>query len=329
MVIVSSPVKARNGDNAVARSSMPQMPGVATPQKASRAGTCSQSTRAPSTGTPGSKAATQSSPLKVGSFASPMKKQRKSPLKPVAKGQTGFPVYVHVYDLGPVSKWVLNSWAARNGGSLGVFHVGVEVLGIEFSFQAMVDCKPDDDVSGLTWHHPKSHPRHVYRESVLLGPSPLGVLEIGGLLERLEKAWPASGYNCLNHNCTDFAEVLVAGLKVPEPFPTWVHGLAKGLTKSASLGDFSKQVDIFAACGSSGSCGSCASSKSSCGSCNSCGPMKAVNEKAQEIGAAAPSDVERAAAAAREQGREATADEAEEIFPPPSASVNRRLFPQD
>jgi hypothetical protein len=226
-----------------------------------------------------------------------------------------------------VSKWILNSWAARNGGTLGVFHVGVEVLGIEFSFQAMVDCKPDEEVSGLTWHHPKSHPRHVYRESVSAGTSPLGVLEIGSLLERLEKTWPANAYNCLNHNCTDFAEVLVAELKAPEPFPTWVHGLAKGLTKSASLGDFSKQVDLFGGCGSSGSVGSCQSSSSSCGSC-SCGPMKAVSEKAQEIGAAPATGVQRPAAAApREQGREATADEAEEIFPRPSASVSRRLFP--
>lgn len=249
-------------------------------------------------------------------------------------------MYVHVYDLGPVSKWILNSWAARNGGSLGVFHVGVEVLGIEFSFQAMVDCKPDDDVSGLTWHHPKSHPRHVYRETVLLGPSPLGVLEIGSLLEKLEKAWPASSYNCLSHNCTDFAEVLVAGLKVSEPFPFWVHGLAKGITKSSSLSslsDISKQMDMFAACGSCASCGSCGSC-GSCSSCGSCGPVKAVNVKAQEMGAAAVNGSERPGPGLglrptstgpppREQGREASADDVEEIFPNPV--VNRNLFPQD
>jgi hypothetical protein len=192
----------------------------------------------------------------------------------------------------------------------------------------------------------------VYRESVLLGPSPLGVLEIGSLLEKLEKAWPASSYNCLSHNCTDFAEVLVAGLKVPDPFPTWVHGLAKGLTKSASVGSFSdlsKQVSFFDSCGSCGSCqsscGSCGSC--SCGTCGGDGPLKAVNVKAQEMGAAvAPAGhvdrpnigpgpgprppVRGPGGGSREQVHEFVADDAEEAFPPAlNPSVNRRLFPTD
>jgi len=142
----------------------------------------------------------------------------------------GYPVWLHVYDLGPVSKWALNSWAAE-----GAWHVGLEVLGVEFSYQAISTCTKDDDTtSGLTWHHPKAHPRHVYHESIWLGCSSLKVPEIGRLLEDLEKVWLAKDYHCLRKNCTDFAKSLSEALKVPEPFPAWVHGIAKGFLKPAA-----------------------------------------------------------------------------------------------
>lgn len=145
----------------------------------------------------------------------------------------GYPVWLHVYDLGPVTKWALNSWTLE-----GAFHVGIEVLGVEFSFQAVASCtKEDDKTSGLTWHHPKAHPRHVYRESIWMGSSTLSIPEIGRLLEGLEKIWLARDYHCLRNNCTDFASTLTQGLKVPQPFPAWVHGIAKGFLKPAADAD--------------------------------------------------------------------------------------------
>jgi hypothetical protein len=144
-------------------------------------------------------------------------------------------VLVHVYDLGPLTKWTLNSWATGDS-HIGAFHCGVEVMGLEFSFQAVPGSKEAADVSGLTWHEPKSHPRHIYRESIPLGLSPLGAFEISELLEGLEKRWPARSYNCFSCNCTDFAAMLVAGLKVPEPFPAWIHGIAKRLMAVGSTG---------------------------------------------------------------------------------------------
>jgi len=147
----------------------------------------------------------------------------------------GYPVWLHVYDLGPVSKWVLNSWSSE-----GAFHCGIDVLGVEFSFQAISALTEDDrTTSGLTWHHPKSHPRHVYRESISMGSSPMRVADIGKLLEQLEKVWLARDYHCLRKNCTDFAQTLCQALKVPESFPEWVHGVAKGFLKPAGSADLS------------------------------------------------------------------------------------------
>jgi hypothetical protein len=176
--------------------------------------------------------------------------------------QGGFPVWIHIYDLGYVSRWVLNSsWPARHGG-FGAFHCGVELLGIEFSFQAISSRVSDnDETSGITWHTPKSHTRHVYRESIELGETPLGLDEIATLLEKLEKEWPARDYHCLSHNCTDFAESLALALKVPEPFPKWVHGVAKGLLGNSPLAR--ERAQLFPC---SSSCSPCSSSCRPCSS---------------------------------------------------------------
>jgi len=174
----------------------------------------------------------------------------------VCGSRSGFPVWIHVYDLGHVSRWVLNSsWPVRHHG-FGAFHCGVEVLGIEFSFQAVSNRLSDNDpTSGITWHNPKSHTRHVYRESIELGETPLGLDEIATLLEELEREWLARDYHCLRRNCTDFAERLALALKVPEPFPQWVHGLAKGL-----LGTSPYVVERAKVFSCSSSCSPCSSS---------------------------------------------------------------------
>lgn len=143
-----------------------------------------------------------------------------------------FPVWLHVYDLGPLARWTINCMFGVKEGCFGIFHCGIEVLGVEWSFQAMLDC--DTDMTGVMCHYPKSHPSHVYRESYYLGGSPLNSDEICKALARLEKEWPARSYHFLTHNCTDFAQELALNLKVPETFPAWAHGLAKGLATSSS-----------------------------------------------------------------------------------------------
>jgi hypothetical protein len=184
-----------------------------------------------------------------------------------------FDVYLHVYDLGPLSKWFVNSWNDPKASGLGAFHVGIEVLGVEWSFQAMIDCGDDNTMTGVMCHTPKSHPRHVYRESVWLGGSPLCANEICNVLARLEKDWPARSYHFLSHNCTDFAEALSKGLNVPNHFPSWCHGLAKGLfadTAAAGVGKSDKSPwwlpSALTACCASG--GSCASGSECCATTN-------------------------------------------------------------
>merc|ERR1711862_828431 len=95
----------------------------------------------------------------------------------------GFDVWVHIYDLGLLSKWVLNVWVDRKGSpTAGAFHVGVEVCGVELSYQALSDEGPADaEKSGVWAHEPKGNPGYVYRESVFLGRCAMSLAEIQDL----------------------------------------------------------------------------------------------------------------------------------------------------
>jgi len=192
------------------------------------------------------------------SDASPMKK-RLAEACSNGMESLGFDVWLHIYDLGPMSKWMINSWNPKSSG-LGAFHCGIEVLGVEWSFQAMIDCETDE-MTGVMCHTPKSHPRHVYRESIWLGGSSLCANEICNVLARLERDWPARSYHFLSRNCTDFAEALSNALDVPTPFPSWAHGLAKGLTTKPSDGSVAPAPwwipsGLVGCCNAVGSCGS-------------------------------------------------------------------------
>eukprot|EP00929_Paragymnodinium_shiwhaense_P117645 TRINITY_DN8850_c0_g1_i1.p1 TRINITY_DN8850_c0_g1~~TRINITY_DN8850_c0_g1_i1.p1 ORF type:complete len:272 (-),score=46.81 TRINITY_DN8850_c0_g1_i1:119-934(-) len=186
------------------------------------------------------------------------------------RGQNGFPVSLHVYDLGHLSKWMLNSWSSTMAATsnLGVFHVGIEVLGIEWTYQALsIKGKSiDPTLSGVCWNPPRRHPRHVYRETIEMGETPLGVLEISRLIETLCKQWNAKGYHFITHNCTDFAEAFVGLLRASVPFPAWVHGLAKHIAwQSGGASSLLAKSSWLEAC--SISCAApCGSYSSSCGS---------------------------------------------------------------
>lgn len=176
----------------------------------------------------------------------------------------GFDVWLHIYDLGQVSKWLLNSWQSPSSG-LSAFHCGLEVLGVEWTFQAMVDCETDS-MTGLMCHSPKKHPRHIYRESVCLGSSPLCANDICKVLARLERDWPTKSYHFLSRNCTDFAEALAKDLGAPAPFPLWAHGIAKGVHAKAPWwvpNTLVSCANTFGSCGSASDC--CTSEETSNG----------------------------------------------------------------
>lgn len=101
----------------------------------------------------------------------------------------------------------------------GAFHAGVEVYGEEWSY----GFTPME--SGLVVCGPKSNPAHRYRESIVMGTTPLSLAEVETLLLQMAKEWPGQAYDLLLHNCCHFCDALCIRLGVGA-LPVWVTNLA-------------------------------------------------------------------------------------------------------
>ncbi|KAL8454444.1 hypothetical protein Emed_000165 [Eimeria media] len=126
-------------------------------------------------------------------------------------------VLLHVYDLTPAISAYVNRVMRPLGA--GAFHAGVEVYGQEYCFG-----QTPDDSSGISVCLPRQHPAHVYRETVLMGPTDLGFDEFASLIEAVKFEWPGSSYDVLSRNCVDFADHLCVLLGVGH-IPAWLFRL--------------------------------------------------------------------------------------------------------
>lgn len=109
-------------------------------------------------------------------------------------------------------------------GSPGMFHCGVELLGVEYCFIMM----RQDRTKSLVWNHaPKSHPCHMYRESVWMGHVESAAAEVEAVIACLKTEWASRRYHYCSCNCIDFAQELTLRLCCPNDFPAWAHGIVK------------------------------------------------------------------------------------------------------
>eukprot|EP00927_Polykrikos_kofoidii_P057205 TRINITY_DN51325_c0_g1_i1.p1 TRINITY_DN51325_c0_g1~~TRINITY_DN51325_c0_g1_i1.p1 ORF type:complete len:324 (+),score=31.40 TRINITY_DN51325_c0_g1_i1:70-1041(+) len=156
------------------------------------------------------------------------------------KGTLGPRVVLHVYDLfraggsRQLNHVLANRWAPVKFG--GLFHVGVEVNGVEYWFGSSNQSRG----SGVGWHRPRQHPRHRFRESVCLGRATCSTEDVSGIVSDLVGAYRCDDYDLLRRNCCNFASDFCGRLGVKE-FPTWVHRLARvgaGLDDVFHIADF-------------------------------------------------------------------------------------------
>jgi len=190
--------------------------------------------------------------------ATPSSRPVSACLPSLQESNKGKEVWLHIYDLGPVTKWAVNSWA-KPFYSSGMFHAGLEVLGMEFAFRGIrgASCV---SMSGICCHAPKQNHQHVYRESISLGTSPLSKAEIIEILEALELEWKASSYNAVFRNCVNFAECFARELQTPLPVPQWVNSCARQCSSDATMKWLNGcEANVFGSVASSGSCDSCQS----------------------------------------------------------------------
>mmetsp|Transcript_113027 Transcript_113027/g.211904 ORF Transcript_113027/g.211904 Transcript_113027/m.211904 type:complete len:414 (-) Transcript_113027:4-1245(-) len=98
----------------------------------------------------------------------------------------------------------------------GVYHAGVEVYGVEWSYGFS-----EDDEAGVSRCIPRTHPQHTYRATVNMGCTELHRTEVEAALLRLTERWRGPDYSLIHHNCLDFCNAFCKELGVGR-IPGWV-----------------------------------------------------------------------------------------------------------
>eukprot|EP00762_Andalucia_godoyi_P003043 ANDGO_04169.mRNA.1 DeSI-like protein At4g17486 len=114
-------------------------------------------------------------------------------------------VKCNVYDI------IDNSYSAWAG--IGVFHSGIEVYGVEYSFGGGLG-----SATGVFGIEPRSAEGVVFRETVVLGETKLSRSEVERIVWDMARDWPSNSYDLLERNCNVFSDALaqrILGVGVP------------------------------------------------------------------------------------------------------------------
>lgn len=123
--------------------------------------------------------------------------------------QTSGQVILNVYDLNEQN---LNLYPF----GLGMFHSGVQVGGLEWSFAGG---------AGIYSDSPKSAAGAKFRESIVMGEFRGTSSDFDRLMDELRPHFSGNSYNILSKNCNSFSNALCTKL-LRKPIPGWVNRMA-------------------------------------------------------------------------------------------------------
>jgi hypothetical protein len=131
---------------------------------------------------------------------------------------------------------------------LGIYHVGVAVHGVEYTFgnsHAPFSTRLGGTAGGVVTHKPsEAGPQNLLKQSIQMGMIhlPQNVVEQTALCMSLN-SFSRDSYNRYQHNCVDFAKEFLLRLNVQIELPTWccrgsdaarLAGLGRDKSKSTS-----------------------------------------------------------------------------------------------
>jgi len=132
-------------------------------------------------------------------------------------------VFLNIYDVSQDSYVQrINTFLAHKLSPMkfgGMFHVGVEVDGLEWSFGHCVEG------TGVCWDKPKTRQDHHFRETVEMGVVVMTLSEYAQVIRDLKTEYKGDQYHLLHRNCCHFAADMCQRLQVGK-VPSWIHRLA-------------------------------------------------------------------------------------------------------
>eukprot|EP00929_Paragymnodinium_shiwhaense_P112859 TRINITY_DN81125_c0_g1_i1.p1 TRINITY_DN81125_c0_g1~~TRINITY_DN81125_c0_g1_i1.p1 ORF type:complete len:236 (-),score=32.09 TRINITY_DN81125_c0_g1_i1:146-853(-) len=157
-------------------------------------------------------------------------------------------VWLNVYDL-TTSGFVgaLNRLASPLGMG-GVFHVGMQLMGKEYSYGY------NTRGSGVAVSKPREDSVHSYNRSIALGTITMSQEEIDVIIRELAMEWLGQQYSFVNRNCCHFCQELALRLGV-DPVPEWISSLAQTAKNfSRAIDQLATVLDVGSRCQSSAVC---------------------------------------------------------------------------
>jgi hypothetical protein len=139
----------------------------------------------------------------------------------------GITVFVNIYDvskerrISKINKWLASRYSPLKFG--GLFHAGVEIDGVEWSYGQTPD---GSKLSGVASVEPRMHPAHNYRQTLRLRRTRLTKEEIAIVLAKMREEYLGEEYCLLRRNCCHFAHDFCRRLGAGG-LPRWVRRLAK------------------------------------------------------------------------------------------------------
>jgi len=130
-------------------------------------------------------------------------------------GADGENVFLHLYDLNDTFGH-MNSVSLDLLGIGGALHVGVEVLGNEWSF----------GMQGVSVTTPKMNQYYTFRQTVPMGRTRLKRKEVESAILSMKRAWSGKDYDLLSRNCGHFCNELCEKLGLGR-MPAWVTRVAE------------------------------------------------------------------------------------------------------
>jgi len=123
---------------------------------------------------------------------------------------------------------------------VGIYHVGVAVRGVEYTFamsRGYNSRRLGSPENGVFAHDAaRAGPGNVLRESVSLGTTQLSAEQVEEQARDLgEGPFLRKSYNKIHHNCVDFAKVFCNAIGAQEP-PSWSYRGAN-IAKTLGMGD--------------------------------------------------------------------------------------------
>jgi len=135
----------------------------------------------------------------------------------MTQAKKGTPVILNIYE------------PSKPQGSMpgfGIYHTGVEINGVEYSFAGGPDA---GEGTGVMTQQPRATPaggEWKYKQSLELGSITLSSSELGTILRDLQESFKAKHYHVVHQNCNHFTTAAAKRLGVASKYPSWINRAA-------------------------------------------------------------------------------------------------------